>query len=149
MKLFRKKDKLYGTLVKYSHKTALENPDMIIREFDFKIKELNDKLSKTKKDLKKYSFAVEYRYTNFNRSENPAKQLDLIQWSSDYGWTRALYRGYITVGMTKLVEFVDVDPEILLAAVEHNKKLNEKIAKLNKNIMDLEKEKEEFEKQYK
>jgi hypothetical protein len=148
MKLFRKKEKLYGEIVKYSHKTALENPDMIDREYEHKIQTLEDEICEHRKGLKLYSFEVQY--TSDGYGFKPRQNLELIDTYRDPYTFYAIYkyRGYISFEQPKIMKFVDVEPEVLLQAVEHNKNLNVQITEKNDQIKSLKKERDEFVKTY-
>jgi hypothetical protein len=148
MKLFRRKETLYGDLVKYSHKTALENPEMIDREYGHKIETLENEIKEHQKLLKSYSFEVEYTFDS--SGFKPRERLKLISTDRDsYSfYSYATYRGYISFDQPKIMKFVDVKPEVLLQAVEHNKNLHVQIAEKDKQIKSLKKERTEFRKTY-
>jgi len=147
MKFFRKKETMYGDLVKYSHKTALENPDMIDREYSHKMDILENEIHEHRKLLKLYSFEVQY---GSGYGFSPTQKLELIHTQMDrfslYGYHK--YRGYISFEQSKIMKFVDVEPEVLLQAVEHNKNLHVQVAEKNKQIQALKKERTAFRKTY-
>ena len=148
MKLFRKKETLYGEIIKYSHKTAMENPEMIDREYGHKIQTLEDEIHEHRKLLKLYSFEVQYM-SGYGFS--PQHKLELVDTSACrytlYGIHK--YRGYISFEQSKIMKFVNVEPEVLLQAVEHNKNLHVQIAEKNEQIQVLKKERTKFRKTYK
>ena len=147
MKLFRRKEKLYGDLVKYSHKTALENPEMVDREYGHKIAVLEKEIHEHRKLLKLYSFEVAY---NVSGDYMPRKELELVQRDCDPYFRCGIYRyrGYISFEQPKIMKFVNVEPEVLLQAVEHNKNFYVQIAENDKQIKLLKKERTQFKKTY-
>ena len=146
--LFRRKEILYGDLVKYSHKTALENPQMILREYEHKIQKFNDESRELEKNKTKYSFEVSWVDTDFN----PRSHLRLIA-SDDYLYSLSLmryyYQGEIHFDKKKIMKFVNVEPTALLQAVNKNADIGRKLVKINKDVMTLQKEKDKFVKTYK
>lgn len=144
MKIFRRKETLYGDLVKYSHKTALENPKMILREYEHKIQTLEDEICEHRKGLKLYSFEVQY--TVDGCSYAPRNKLELINTNRDPYTFSAIYkyRGYISFEQPKIMKFVNIEPEALLQAVEHNKNLNVQIKEKLEQRDLLKKERDEF-----
>jgi len=147
MKLFRRKETLcketlYGGLVKYSHKTALENPEMIDREYEYKIQTLEDEIHEHQKLLKLYSFEVRY---DEHGGFSPRTKLELVYTDRMYCYK---YHGYISIEQPKIIEFVNVEPEVLLQAVEHNKNLNVQIKEKLEQKDLLKKERDTFKKTY-
>jgi hypothetical protein len=149
MKLFRKKETLYGNLVKYSHKTALENPEMILREYLHKIQKLEDEARELKKHKTKYSFKVKYRSSH---GWTPQSKLTMVDESRPFGmgiYPSYYYEGYIRFDQPKILEFVDVEPEALLQAVNYNKEIDVRLTEISTDRETLKKEKEKFVKTYK
>ena len=139
---------MFGDLVKYSHKTAMENPEMIDREYGHKIDALVSEIHEHRKLLKLYSFEVQY---GSGHGFSPRQKLELIHTLHDRFalYEYQTYRGYISFEQPKIMKFVDVEPEVLLQAVNHNKNLNSKIFLANEQIKVLKKERTKFRKTYK
>lgn len=148
MKLFRKKGKLYGDLVKYSHKTALENSEMVLREYEHKINTLNKEIYDLEENKKYYSFQVTWT----DASWSPQRNLNIIHHREDLSPLQRFsihrYKGEIKFDKRKIMEFVKVEPEALLEAVNHNASLDGKIVDLQEKLKVLRKEKEKFVKTY-
>jgi hypothetical protein len=148
MKLFRKKETLYGDLVKYSHKTALENPQMILREYEHKINKLNKEIYEHKENKKYYSFQVTWTDANWS----PQRNLNIIYREDPSSLASAFpmhrYKGKIKFDKKKIMEFVNVEPEALLEVVNYNASLDGKIVDLQEKLEVLQKEKEKFVKIY-
>jgi len=149
MKLFRRKEKLYGEIVKYSHKTALENPDMIDREYEHKITNLEKKIREHKENKKYFSFQVTWKDKERSYFE-PQKYLNIAYRKDMYLYPFPIhhYEGEIHFDKKGIMKFVNVEPAALLEAVNHNDGLDAKIIKLKLELEDLRKERTKFRKNY-